>query len=243
MNKKKKKINIVEKIKKFYQKKIVSNKLKYNFKEILVVMTITFGLGIIIGGVIMYFTNRYRSLALNEFISVYDELTSSYYKEVDNDELLESGIKGMIGYLGDPYSTYLDTDVATSFSEDVEGTYQGIGAEIKYAENKVTIGRVFENSPAEKAGLKEGDILIKVEGNSIKDFSLNKISSIVKGEKGTNVTLTVIREKKELDLTIERGEVDSISVTSEVIEKIIKKLAIFTYLFLQPIRKNNLKKN
>ena len=229
INKKKKKIDFIGKIKKFYHKKIVSNKSKYNFKEILLSMAITFGIGLIIGGIFMYGKGNKSSLALNEFISVYDEISSSYYKDINSDELLESGIKGMIGYLGDPYSAYMDSSAASEFSEDVDGTYQGIGAEIKYQDNVVLIGRVFENSPAEKAGLKENDVLLKVSGTSIKGFSLTKISNMVKGEKGTDITITIMRDKKEKDIVIKRDIVDSISVTSEIIEKNNKKIG---YMYL-----------
>lgn len=227
----KKKVNMISKIKKFYNKKIVSNKMKYSFKEIMLFMLATFGFGMIIGGVVMYGKGGYKSssLALNEFISVYDEISSSYYKDVDNDELLENGIKGMIRYLGDPYSSYMDSTVAHDFNDDVEGIYQGIGAEIKLENKKVVIGRVFESSPAEKSGLKQGDVLLKVNGESIEGYSLTKISDTVKGEKNTDVTLTVEREGKEIVLNITRGDVDSISVTGELIEKNDRKIG---YLYV-----------
>ena len=226
-----KKVNLISKIKKFYKKKIVNNKMKYSFKEIILFMLVTFGFGLIIGGIVMYGKGGYKSssLALNEFISVYDEISSSFYKDVNNDELLENGIKGMIRYLGDPYSAYMDSNAATEFNDDVEGIYQGIGAEIKLEDKKVVIGRVFNSSPAEKAGLKEGDILLKVNGESIEGYSLNKISNIVKGEKDTDVKLTISREDKEIELTITRGDVDSISVTGELIEKDDRKIG---YLYV-----------
>ncbi len=216
-----KKVGLLDKIKKVYNKKIKNNKTKYNFKEIILFMLITFGFGLIIGGIVMYGKGGYKSssLALNEFISVYDEISSSFYKDVNDDELLENGIKGMIRYLGDPYSAYMDSDAANEFNDDVEGIYQGIGSEIKYEEKKATIGRVFESSPAEKAGLKEGDILLKVNGESIEGYSLEKISNLVKGEKGTTVTLTVERNNEEIELKITRGNVDSISVMGELIER------------------------
>lgn len=232
-----KKVSLKDKFKKFYNKNIKSNKMKYNFKEIILFMIITFGFGLIIGGIVMYGKGGYKSssLALNEFISVYDEISSSFYKDVDNDELLENGIKGMIRYLGDPYSSYMDSNAANDFNEDVEGVYQGIGSEIKYDGKKPTLGRVFESSPAEKAGLKEGDVLLKVDGQSVEGYSLNKISSIVKGEKGTIVTLVVERNGEELEIKVTRGEVDSISVVGELIEKNDRKIG---YLYISIFASN-----
>ena len=230
-NKKSKKVSLIDKVKKFYNKKIVNSKTKFNMKEIVLFMIITFGFGLIIGGIVMYGKGRYSSssLALNEFISVYDEISSSFYKDVNDDELLENGIKGMIKYLGDPYSSYMDSNTASDFNEDVEGIYHGIGAEIKYNEKQIIIGRVFTDSPAEKGGLKENDILLKVNDQSIEGYSLAKISSIVKGENGTTVKLTVLRDDEEITLEITRGNVDSISVIGELIEKDNRKIG---YLYI-----------
>ena len=231
---------LLSKIKKVYNKKIVNNKTKFNFKEITIYMLVSFGFGLIIGGIVMYGKGGFKSssLALNEFISVYDEISSSYYQDVDDDELLENGIKGMIRYLGDPYSSYMDSNVAADFNEDVDGIYQGIGAEVKFDGEKVIINRVFDDSPAKKAGLKENDILIKVNGESIEGYSLNKVSSIVKGEKNTTVNLTIVRDGKELNLDVKRDEVDSVSVTSELIERDDKKIG---YLYISIFASNTSK--
>lgn len=236
---KKKKKTLREKIRKFYDKKIKKNMTKYTMRETALFMIITFSFGLVLGGVIMYGKGPFsNSSSLNEFIATYNEISSYYYQDVDDEKLLEAGIKGMIGYLGDPYSSYMSGETAENFNEDIDGYYQGIGAEIKYEKDKVIVGRIFEDSPASKAGLKTGDELIKVEGNSIKDMSLNKISSLVKGEKGTEVNITVIREKKEILLKIKRDNVDSISVTSEVIEKNDKKVG---YIYISVFASNTFK--
>ena len=222
---KKNKNKITEKINKFF-KNIKKNKTKYTMKETILFMIITFSFGLVLGGIIMFGKGPFNSnsSSLNEFIATYNEISSFYYQDVNDDELLEAGIKGMVSYLGDPYAAYMSGESADSFNEDVEGVYQGIGAEIKYEDEKVFIGRVFEKSPAEKAGLKTGDELIKVEGNSIQGMSLNKISSLVKGEKGTEVNITILRDNEEIDIKLKRDNVDSISVTSEIIEKEERKI-------------------
>ena len=237
---KSKKNNIINKIKKYYYKKINNSKVKFSFKEVTIYMLATFGIGLIIGGIVMYGKGGYKSssLALNEFISVYDEISNSFYKDVNNDELLENGIKGMIRYLGDPYSSYIDSDFADDFNEDVEGIYVGIGSEVKIEKDKVLIGKVFEESPAEKAGLKENDILLKVNNESVDGMSLNKIASIVKGKKGTNVVLTVARDDKEINIEVTRDNIDSISVTGEVIEKDNKKIG---YIYISIFAANTSK--
>lgn len=212
----------IEKIKKFCNKKIIKNQKKFSLKETIVFMLITFSFGLVSGGIIMYGKGMFGSNSLlYEFASTYNELVDSYFEDVEEDKLLESGISGMMRYLGDPYSTFMSKESASAFNESVEGVYYGIGTEVKYDEKfeHVYIGQVFEGSPASKVGLMEGDELIKVEGEEIKGKSLSQIASLVKGKEGTFVNITVIRDKEEKEFKIERGPVDSISVASKVIER------------------------
>ena len=214
---------MIENVKKYFTK----NKKKFSLKEAIVFMIVTFSFGIVVGGLIMYKNSAFGSDAsLYEFAATYNEIVNSYYEDVDRDKLLQSGISAMMRYLGDPYSTLMTKETAETFTESVEGKYYGIGSEVKYDEKleHVYIGQVFEGSPAEKAGLVEGDELIKVEGKSIKGLSLSKIAGLVKGKEGTFVNITILRDKEEKEFKIERGPIDSISVKGKVIEKEDKKI-------------------
>ena len=214
---------------------------KFTIKETIIFMLVTFSFGLFLGGLIMYGKAMFgRNTSLYEFASTYDELVNSYYEDVDKDKLLESGISGMMRYLGDPYSTFMSKENADAFNDDVEGVYHGIGAEIKFDEKmeNVFIGKVFENSPAEKANVKENDQLLKVNGESIKGKSLSEIASIVKGEDNTDVTITVLRDNNEMDITVTRGIVDNISVMGKVIEKDNKKVG---YLVISVFANNTFK--
>ena len=226
INIKKQNTSFFSKINKWYKKNIKKNKLKLNLSESIFVMIITFLIGLIIGGVVMYGKGPFGSdKSFNQFIATYNEINDFYYKEVDSEKLLEAGIKGMVNYLGDPYSTYMSVETANEFNEEVEGVYHGIGAEIILKEdNTIHIGKVYEDSPAEKAGLKTDDILIKVNGEDVKGLSLNDIASKVKGDVGTNVKITIKRENEEKELTLTRDNVDTISVTGELIEKDERKI-------------------
>ena len=233
--------NIKRRINVFYNKKIKKSKNKFSMSEAIVFMVIVFAFGMIIGGIIMYGKGSFykSSNSLNEFIMSYNEIRDSYYKDVDDEELLEAGISGMVRYLGDPYSTYMNKDIASEFNEDVEGTYQGIGAEIKLTDDsKVSIGRIFDDSPAAKAGLKEEDILIQVDGKDVSGMSLSSIADIVKGEKGTKVKIKILRNKEEKEITITRDVVDSINVISEIIEKNDKKIG---YIYIAVFASNTAK--
>lgn len=217
-------------IKKFYNKKIKKNRATFCVKEVVSIMLITFLFGMLIGGVIMFGKGSFRSDisdSLNEFVDTYQDILDSYYEDVDSNGLLQAGIEGMVGYLGDPYATYMDADIANEFNEEVEGEYSGIGAEIVYNyETKITsFGKVFEGSPAETAGIKTGDLLLEVEGKSIEGLSTSEIASRVKGKTGTEIKIKIKHEDLEKELTIKRGKVDIESVFTEVYEENNQKVA------------------
>ena len=242
-NKKKKNLfkRIIDNISKSYNKKIKKSKIKFTMLETIVFMLIIFAFGLVIGGIIMYGKgNGYKSsTSLNEFVMAYNELKSSFYQDIDDEKLLEAGISGMIKYLGDPYTTYMDKDVAEDFNDDVEGTYQGIGAEVKIDDKgNITIGRVFEKSPALKAGIKENDILLEVNDKNVKGMTLSDVANLVKGKKNTEVKVKIKRNKEEKVLTITRGVVDNISVVSEVIEKNNRKIG---YIYISVFASNTYK--
>lgn len=214
---------------KWFKKRLKSKKLQFNLGETIIFMLITFSFGLVLGGVVMYgkgFFGHHTTSTMNEFISTYSDIVNNYYEDVNEDELLEAGINGMLRKLGDPYTVFMSKNQADDFNESVEGIYHGIGAQIKYDDKfeHVLIGEVFENSPAEQAGLMTDDELIKVNGESIEKMSLSKISSIVKGEDGTEVELTILRDGEEKILKIKRGSVDNISVEGKVIEKDNQKI-------------------
>ena len=226
------------KITKFFNKILKGDKPKYTTWETIIFAIIIFGVGLIVGGIIIYSKSINKS-SLNEFIATYDEIIDNYYQKIDKDKLLEAGIDGMIKYLGDPYSSYINKNDVDEFNEGVNGTYQGIGAEVKYNENNLpTIGEVFKNTPAEKVGLKENDIILKVNDIIVKDKSLAEIAEIVKGKSGTNVKLTILRGKEEKTFTITRGTVDNISVISEIINSNNKKIG---YIYISVFASNTVK--
>ena len=226
-NRKRKKENIIKKIKKIFNKRVLQSRLRFNVMETIIFMLVTFAFGLIIGGIVMYGKGYFRSsTSLNEFVSTYNDIVDSYYTEVNQDELLEAGINGMINYLGDPYAAYMGKENAENFNDDVEGIYHGIGVELKYDEKtkKYIINKVFENSPSDKAGLKENDELIKINETDIRDTSMDSIASMVKGEDNTKVKITIIRDNKEMTFDVVRGIVDNISVGSRIIKHNGKKV-------------------
>lgn len=221
------------------KKKIMKGKNKFNIVEAISFMVVTFALGMIVGGIIMYGKGSYKSnvsSSLDDFIATYNDILENYYQPVDADELLSAGIDGMVNYLGDPYSVYMDEEETREFNLVLDGKYSGIGAEIQYQEEtgEIKVINVYPNTPAEKAGVKEEDIIVKVNGTEMKGMSATEVSQLVRGTEGTDVVLTIKRDKEEKEVTITRGSVDIPSVTSEIIEKNNKKIGyIYVTIFAE----------
>ena len=233
---KKKNGNIFSNIK----KKILKGKNKFTIVEAISFMVVTFALGMIIGGIIMYGKETYKGSnndSLDDFISTYNDILNNYYQPVDGEKLLEAGINGMINYLGDPYSVYMDKEYSENFNMLLDGKYSGIGAEIQLVEEtgEIKILNIYKNTPAEKAGLKENDIIYKVNGEEIKELSVSEVSEKVKGEAGSKVDLTIKRGEEYIDITLTRDSVDIPSVASEIVEKNGKKIG---YIYVSVFAEN-----
>ena len=236
----KKKKNIFKTFLSSIKKKITKGKNKFTIVEAISFMVITFALGMIIGGVIMYGKGSYlgnMSPTFDDFIATYNDILNNYYQPVDGDKLLEAGIEGMVRYLGDPYSTYINHENTENFNIVLDGSYSGIGAEIQLKDNPeaLEIINVYEDSPAEKAGLSKGDIIIKVDGKDIKGLTAGEVSSMVKGKSGTTVKITILRDNEEKEFTLTRGNVDLKSVATEVIENKGKKIG---YIYVSVFAEN-----
>ena len=202
---------------------------KYSLMEVIAFMIIVGIFGMLAGGILMYgrgALNYGIKKELREFADTYTEILNEYYKDVDEKGLLEAGVNGMVNYLGDPYSVFMDKETSTAFNEKVNGEYVGIGTEIiQYTEDlKVEFANVYETGPAYEAGIRKGDVLLKVDGKEIKEMSVSDIAKLVKGKVGTTVKIVVLREEKELEFTVKRKNIDIDSVKSEIIEYEDKKI-------------------
>lgn len=138
--------------------------------------------------------------------------------EIDDAALTEGMYEGYVRALGDPYSAYYTEEEAKELMQGISGEYSGIGAvlSLSYETNAVTITNVFRESPAEEAGLEAGDILYQVDGHEIADEDLNQVVAWIKGEEGTEVTLHVVRDSEELELTAVRRIVKTQTVEYEM---------------------------
>lgn len=146
------------------------------------------------------------------FWEAWNKVGTDYIKTPDDKERVYGAIGGMVASLGDPYSVFLKPTAAKQFSQDLNGNFDGIGAELIHRDGVLTVVAPLEGSPAKRAGLQPGDIVIKIDGNDVPD-SIDEAVSKIRGPKGTNVTLQVVRNNEPRDITITREKVDILSVT------------------------------
>jgi carboxyl-terminal processing protease len=166
---------------------------------------------------------------------VYADIKSEYVDEIDDETLVDGAVRGMIEYgLEDPYSGYLPPDQYESALDDLSGSFSGIGAEVGM-ENladqadlgsctvvtetcAIVIVAPLDGSPAEDAGLRAGDQVLAVDGESTTGESVSSLVYRVRGEAGTDVTLTIRRGDDELEVTITRAVIDLQEVNSRLLE-------------------------
>ena len=204
-------------------------KESYSFDEVFSITIFSLLLGVLACFSILTILNKGKnyfvlSKELAKFVDAYDAIVNNYYKEVDKDKLVESAINGMVSSVGDEYTSYSDKDVTDNFNETVNGKYMGIGALIMKSENDLVIYKVFEDSPSYKAGLKDGDIILKLDDKDTKDMSVNDIASIVKNDGNKEVKLLVKRGEENLDITIVKDMVELPVVSGKVINHNDKKI-------------------
>ncbi|WP_142505580.1 S41 family peptidase [Melghirimyces algeriensis] len=165
---------------------------------------------------------------LDKLKEAYAMIKSRYIGEVKDQKLIDGAIRGMVESLEDPYSAYMDQETAKQFHSSLESSFQGIGAEVTMKKGRVTIVSPFKESPAEKAGLRPEDQILKVNGKSLEGMDLNEAVSEIKGKKGTKARLEVMRPGQDdiLKITVVRDEIPIETVHTKMMEDKIGKIEI-----------------
>lgn len=161
-------------------------------------------------GMLDYTKNKGDSLPdLAKIAQAYELIRGSYVENVDESKLVEGAIQGMVSTLKDPYSVYMDAKTASQFNDSLESSFEGIGAEVTAKDGKILIVAPYKNSPAEKAGLKPKDEIVKINGVNVDGLNLFQATTKIRGKKGTTVTLEIKREgvKTPLEFKVKRDEI------------------------------------
>ena len=141
-----------------------------------------------------------------------------YEDEIDTEDLVEGIYAGYTASLGDPYTAYYDEESTREFMKSISGEFGGIGATVskKADEDEILISEVYEESPAEQAGLKAGDVILQADGHAVSGQDLDTVVSWISGEPGTDVELRISRDGEEMDVTVTRDVIETKTVEYEM---------------------------
>lgn len=173
-----------------------------------------------------------HSSDLEKVDGTYETILSKYVGEIDKEALVDGAIKGMISALDDPYSDYFSGEDADDLNETIDGSFQGIGAVMSIKDGQPVIAEPpMKDSPAEKARLKADDIISKVDGKETKGRQLDEVVKTIRGKKGTDVTLSVLRGEESFDVTITRDEIPLVTVKNSLDEtdKTVGKIEVTSF--------------
>ncbi len=230
-------------------KKEVNNK-KFSTIEVIFLVVITCLVSLYFGTKITYKESN-KDEFLSEIEKVYKEITTNYYTDVNKDDLLSGAINGMTSAL-DKYSTLIDSSSNENFYLTLEGSYSGVGIEISSDnDNNIFIIGVLSNSPAEKAGLKAGDIIKKIDNIDLSNKDYKYVSEYIrKNSNKTDYKIEILRDGETLNFDLKKDTVMIKSVSSKIIEKEDKKIgyiyiSIFSNTTASQFKKelDNLQKN
>ncbi len=177
-------------------------------------------------------TRAYRKYSKNMLL---EDIVKEYYlRDVDDETLLEGQLRGLFASMGDPYSVYMPKDEFKSFMEHTMGVFGGIGIYVGAGEdNLITVVSPIEDTPGERAGIKPGDKIIKVEGKEFTADKMDEAVKLMKGEPGTDVTITIRRDiegKPEiLEKTITREEIRVKSIKASMMDNDIGYIRVTSF--------------
>lgn len=156
---------------------------------------------------------------LRRFARAFALVKNQYVEPITDKELVDAAIDGMMSKL-DPHSTYLDAENMQDLQEDTEGEFGGLGIEIGEEDGYVKIISPIEGTPAAKAGVLPGDLIVKIDGDNMKDKPMREVIKLLRGSPGTEVKLTINRAGMLIDLDIKRELIKVRSVRSKMIDEV-----------------------
>lgn len=160
-------------------------------------------------------TSRVPLDEIRRFVGVYNAVRAAYVDPVDDKKLMQSAVRGLLLEL-DPHSTYFNKEDAEAFDEQTNGAYEGIGVEVLQQENTLKVVSPIDDTPAARAGLKAGDLIVAIDGTPINAIDA---SEPLRGKAGSSVVLTIARgDKKPFDVTVMRETIRVTSVRSKMLE-------------------------
>lgn len=160
------------------------------------------------------------AISLPKVVQAYSIIQSNYFETVEDEDLVEGAVRGMLTTLNDPYSEYMDQETMEQFNEQLESSFEGIGAEVSMIDDRVTIVAPIKDSPAEKAGLRPNDQVLTVDGEPVEGLDLYEAVAKIRGEKGSEVTIEIQRPGVPdlIEFTLVRDTIPLETVYAEMVE-------------------------
>lgn len=157
---------------------------------------------------------------LQLFVQIFDQIRNAYVEEVNDKELFEQAIEGMLAGL-DPHSVYLTEDSFEDLQESTSGEFGGLGIEVGMEDGFIKVIAPIDGTPADKAGLKTGDLIIKLDEQAVQGMAMDEAIELMRGEKGTPITLTILRKGIDapFEVTVIRDIIKVQSVRSEILDE------------------------
>jgi len=169
---------------------------------------------------------------LNKIIATYNLIRHRSLSGADHDKLVNGAINGMLAAVGDPYTAYMDKEEARKFDENLNPTFQGIGAEVTMVNGRVTVVSPIKGSPAEKVGIHAHDVILSVNGEKLDGLTLNEAVSKIRGPKGTQVRLEILRAGagEPVEIIVVRDDIPRETVYAEMLDGQIGKIEVQQFL-------------
>ncbi len=169
--------------------------------------------------------NQNKNETVEKIWEHYQYIKDHYYKDIDDETLLNGALSGMIEALNDPFSTFIGEEDADDFNMSLEGNYSGIGIEItNNNDGNIVVVGVFDGSPAEKAGIHVQDVITAINEQSLLGKDKSELTDYIKQNQLDTFTLTILRDDQEFDITVKKEIVEIPSVSSELYEQNGKKI-------------------
>lgn len=168
---------------------------------------------------------------INKLYTVRKIIDNEYVSEIEEENLVEGAVKGYVEGLGDEYTEYFTKSEMEEFKSEVQGNYVGVGIYMMQntKENNIVILYPIEGSPAEKAGLKSGDIIKKVDDTEFTGEDFEKVSTYIKGKEGTKVKIEIERNGENLTFEVERKKIDLYPIKSEILQNNIGYIKVSSF--------------
>ena len=204
----------------------------FSFLEVLVIIPVSILFGFVIGYIITYSKMDLRAKSdssIGEIVNTYNMIKEEYYDTLDEEKLKNAAIQAMLNSLGDPYSNYMNEATTSEFLDLTEGNFVGIGITVSYDGEYNKVIEVLKDYPSYKAGIKEGDVILKVDGVDCKYVFGEELTKKIRGERNSKLVLTVLRDEKEMDFEIVRDTIEIQSVKGEVLDESIGYLKVSNF--------------